>query len=449
MRRIDTPTAAPDLFGPGKKGFRNGDPANAILATRLQAEWFNALQEEVASFIELADIALDSMDNAQLLKAFRVHRGGAGTGFGVWAWSAGTAGDPGAGKVGLNNADPALATQILLAEASSEGADYSMVLAASQAGDTIYLQPRDSAALGHRFKVSGAAVDHGAYRAIPVAYIGGAGGLPAAGISMLVRLAQTTAADASTDGIAGSFSNLKASTTGTNATVTVTADAVCVKNSTGQQKVLTGVALAINSAAVGANGLDAGVLAANTWYSKWVIYNPATQAVAGLLSLSATAPTMPAGFTHKARTGWARTDGTANKYPLAFRQSGRLVEYFVAAGSNTTSYRQLAAGVQGSPAASPTWVAVSVSAATPPTAAAIKVMMDVPPLASQSVVAPSSAHGGWVGGASTNPPAIGAAASGSFGAMGQANILLQSTNIYYASNNSAGSLWCQGWEDNL
>ena len=42
MRRISTPTAAQDLFGPGKHGFRNGDPANAILATRLQAEWFNA-----------------------------------------------------------------------------------------------------------------------------------------------------------------------------------------------------------------------------------------------------------------------------------------------------------------------------------------------------------------------------------------------------------------------
>ena len=70
MRRISTPTAAQDLFGPGKHGFRNGDPANAILATRLQAEWFNALQEEVATFIEQAGIALDGLDNAQLLKAF-------------------------------------------------------------------------------------------------------------------------------------------------------------------------------------------------------------------------------------------------------------------------------------------------------------------------------------------------------------------------------------------
>ena len=69
MRRISTPTAAQDLFGPGKHGFRNGDPANAILATRLQAEWFNALQEEVASVIEDAGIVLDGSNSSQLLEA--------------------------------------------------------------------------------------------------------------------------------------------------------------------------------------------------------------------------------------------------------------------------------------------------------------------------------------------------------------------------------------------
>ncbi|MHA6478899.1 gp53-like domain-containing protein [Stutzerimonas sp. KH-1] len=69
MRRISTLTAAQDLFGPGKHGFRNGDPANAILATRLQAEWFNALQEEVANVIEAAGFALDPANNGQLAAA--------------------------------------------------------------------------------------------------------------------------------------------------------------------------------------------------------------------------------------------------------------------------------------------------------------------------------------------------------------------------------------------
>jgi len=71
MRRISTPTAAQDLFGPGKHGFRNGDPANAILATRLQAEWFNALQEEMAAVIEGTGAALDGNNNSQLDAAIK------------------------------------------------------------------------------------------------------------------------------------------------------------------------------------------------------------------------------------------------------------------------------------------------------------------------------------------------------------------------------------------
>lgn len=69
MRRISTPTAAQDLFGPGKHGFRNGDPANAILATRLQAEWFNALQEEVATAVEQSGAALNPANSGQLSEA--------------------------------------------------------------------------------------------------------------------------------------------------------------------------------------------------------------------------------------------------------------------------------------------------------------------------------------------------------------------------------------------
>jgi hypothetical protein len=71
MRRIDTPSAAQDLFGPGKHGFRNGDPANAVLATRLNAEIFNALQEELATVVEKAGLVLEPANNAQLLRAIR------------------------------------------------------------------------------------------------------------------------------------------------------------------------------------------------------------------------------------------------------------------------------------------------------------------------------------------------------------------------------------------
>lgn len=72
MRRIDTSTAVADLFGPGKSGFGDGNPALAILATRLNAAFFNSLQEEVSNAVELAGLALDSADNTQLYEAIRL-----------------------------------------------------------------------------------------------------------------------------------------------------------------------------------------------------------------------------------------------------------------------------------------------------------------------------------------------------------------------------------------
>ncbi len=65
--------------------------------------------------------------------------------------------------------------------------------------------------------------------------------------------------------------------------------------------------------ALGANGLDAGVVAADTWYAVWVIADSqGVVAVAGLFSLSATAPTLPAGYDLQRRVGWVRTDGTSD-----------------------------------------------------------------------------------------------------------------------------------------
>lgn len=76
---------------------------------------------------------------------------------------------------------------------------------------------------------------------------------------------------------------------------------------------LSSVDLTIDiSAGTGANKLDTGSEAANTWYSIWVICNPTTDTVAGLFSTSTTSPTMPSGYTKKRRVGWVRNIGTSN-----------------------------------------------------------------------------------------------------------------------------------------
>jgi hypothetical protein len=71
--------------------------------------------------------------------------------------------------------------------------------------------------------------------------------------------------------------------------------------------------------ASGLNGLDTGGVAASTMYYIYVIYKPAVYeadghtlttpgATAGLLSLSSTAPTLPAGYTYQRRIGEVATD---------------------------------------------------------------------------------------------------------------------------------------------
>lgn len=76
MRRITTSTRWVDKFGAGKDGFRDGDLANSIPPTDLNADWFDQQQEELAAVIEAAGLTLDGDDRAQLLAAIRRGFGG-------------------------------------------------------------------------------------------------------------------------------------------------------------------------------------------------------------------------------------------------------------------------------------------------------------------------------------------------------------------------------------
>lgn len=69
-----------------------------------------------------------------------------------------------------------------------------------------------------------------------------------------------------------------------------------------------------------AGGLDGGEVQADTWYHVFVIKNPTSAAVDVLFSTSATAPTLPNGYTKFRRLGSVRTDASANI--LAFKQYG-------------------------------------------------------------------------------------------------------------------------------
>lgn len=90
----------------------------------------------------------------------------------------------------------------------------------------------------------------------------------------------------------------------------------------------------INCATVGANGLDAGALAASTWYHAFAIAK-ADGTAARLASLSPTAPTLPSGYTKKRRLGAFKTN--ASSQIIAFRQTGNRFMWTAPAGSYSIS----------------------------------------------------------------------------------------------------------------
>ncbi|CAO3451856.1 Phage tail fiber protein [Azospirillum argentinense] len=78
MHRIDTATKATDLFGPGKHGFKDGDPLTGDPASMLNAAWFNSVQEELCGLVEAAGLT-PGVDNTQVLRALKKLLAPAGT----------------------------------------------------------------------------------------------------------------------------------------------------------------------------------------------------------------------------------------------------------------------------------------------------------------------------------------------------------------------------------
>lgn len=237
---------------------------------------------------------------------------------------------------------------------------------------------------------------------------------------------------ASSGGVVGSRSNLKMTTTGTSALAAVTVDEIAVESSSNQYQTLRNVSVTPSLAASGANGLDTGVSAASTWYSVWVIWNGTT--TAGLFSLSATAPTMPAGYTHKARVCWVRTDATANKYPLRIVQAGNQARYAPLAGTNLTAMPIIAQGIQAAATAYATGNFV-------PTTAVVIHGICSPDSTFRSAVGPSS---GFYDIFYITAGAGAPLSNSVFFAM-----VLESTNIYGFQGGAASRTLAYGWEDNL
>jgi len=107
----------------------------------------------------------------------------------------------------------------------------------------------------------------------------------------------------------------------TASTATYTADELVLKNSAGAAYVATDVSFTVDITASGVNGLDAGSEASDTWYYIHAIYNGTN--TNGLISTSATAPTLPSGYTYSALIGVIRNDSSGDFFP--FLQNDRKI----------------------------------------------------------------------------------------------------------------------------
>jgi hypothetical protein len=239
--------------------------------------------------------------------------------------------------------------------------------------------------------------------------------------------------------IEGCYKNLLITNGATpNSQVAVTVDEIVLKDSSKRAYVASTVSLTVSTGSSGANGLDTGSVANSTWYSVWVIYNSYTNTVAGLLSTSSTAPTMPTGYSYKARVGWVKTysDGTL----LRTKQVNDEAQYVVTGSTNTAAMPIIAAGAQGS-ISTPTYVAVSVSAFVPPTAWKIGIVIGQ--AGGGALIAPNNNYGAYSS-ATNQPPVM--SAQPNVGMHGW--IMLESTNIYYACDTAGRNAYVLGWRDN-
>ncbi|MDR3561260.1 MAG: hypothetical protein P4N59_07470 [Negativicutes bacterium] len=202
------------------------------------------------------------------------------------------------------------------------------------------------------------------------------------------------------------------------------------------------ISLTLNTGSSGANGLDTGSLAASQWYNTFLAYGGS--GTCSLISLSATAPTLPTGYTTSfIRTGAVYLDSSKNLMRTV--QNGRKTRYVITASTNTATLPSLFYGTQGSCTA-PTWIAISLASVCPPTASSFIGVAINAGSASSIMIAPNNTYGAY--NSTTNPPPV----MWNGGAGYYLNMLfemgLESASVYAASQAYSG-LFCAGWEDNL
>ena len=237
----------------------------------------------------------------------------------------------------------------------------------------------------------------------------------------------------------GSFSNLSIKVA-SNTTVTVAADLVTTTD--GTNYLTTALSGTINLGTNGAaNALDTGTIAQSTWYSIWAIAK-SDGTTAGLASTSASSPTLPSGYTYKARMGWVKTvSGSATLYGTW--QLGRRASYKVGLAQTSAPIKLTGGSSTGDPSAG-SYTSVSISDYVPTTAA--EILGSLVSQGGKSIIAPNGSYGAIS--STTAPPPV-AVNGGSAESITPFSFIIESSNIYWASNANLNYVYISGWVDNI
>lgn len=213
-----------------------------------------------------------------------------------------------------------------------------------------------------------------------------------------------------------------------NTELTVTANNASMVSATGLSIQRSGVSVIINTAVVGANGLDTGSLASSSIYYVYLIDNGS--APAALMSLSSTSPTLPTGYTFSCRLSADFTDSSTH------------LGQIVTLGRRTTF----------SGAVPSTFMNATIQGTCFSTATALTFSL-LPPTVEQvvGVIAVSGAQSAGISDAATITKVFAGATEVS-GVTAWFNFVVPITTaqtVYYCSSATANNIRIIGWDDNV
>lgn len=222
--------------------------------------------------------------------------------------------------------------------------------------------------------------------------------------------------------------------------IDITASKIVPVTSTGAPVFLSSFSATIDLTTSGLNGMDTGARPTNGWVYIYALSNGSlTGGIATTTSPTAGSfsPT-PSGYIYSFYVGAMFLDGSQNL--KRSRQAGRRAQYTVVSATNTAAYPVIGTTT------SATLAALAVTSVVPLTASEITVIGSAGGASSNYVISPNNQTVAIITGGGANPAYMGVVNVGTTNQV-TGTMILESTNIYGATNGGTLNVSCPGWID--